>query len=115
MLLDSDETRLRHMIEAAREAVSYVERITRQQFNSERPLQHSVIRCIEIIGEAASRLTPEFREATPDIPWSDIIGMRNRIVHAYFDIDLDIVWQTARHELPAMLPQLEALLPQGKD
>ncbi|MFP4192601.1 MAG: DUF86 domain-containing protein [Candidatus Hydrogenedentota bacterium] len=115
MLLDSDETRLRHMVEAAREAVSYVEGITRHQFDSERPLQHSVIRCIEIIGEAASRLTPELREATPGIPWTDIIGMRNRIVHAYFDIDLDIIWQTVRHELPAMLPRLEALLPQGKD
>ena len=78
MLLDSDRTRLRHMIEAAQ--------------------------------EAASRLSPELCAVSPQIPWQDMIGMRNRLVHAYFDLDLGLVWQTARRELPDLIVRLEALL-----
>jgi len=109
MLLDSDHTRLFHIVEAAREAVGYVKDLPREQFAVQRPLQHSVIRCIEIIGEAASRLSPSLREAHPDIPWQDMIGMRNRLIHAYFDVDLDLIWKTATQELPAILPRLESL------
>ena len=110
MLLDTDHNRLRHMIEAAREAAGYVEGLPREEFDSKRPLQHSVVRCIEIIGEAASRLSTELREANPDIPWQDMIAMRNRLIHAYFDLDLDLIWETARQELPGIIPRLEALL-----
>jgi len=110
MLLDSDHTRLRHMIEAAREAVGYIKDLPREDFNSQRPLQHSIVRCIEIIGEAASRISPELRGTNPHIPWQDMIGMRNRLVHAYFDLDLDLIWITAKQELPDIIPRLEALL-----
>jgi uncharacterized protein with HEPN domain len=110
MLLDSDHTRLSHMIEAAQEAAGYVENLSRDEFDSQRPIQHSVVRCIQVIGEAASRLSPELRNAHPDIPWQDIIGMRNRLVHAYFDLDLDLIWATASQELPAIIPRLTALL-----
>ena len=110
MLLDSDHIRLCHMIEAAREAVGYVQGLPREDFDSQRPLQHSVVRCIEVIGEAASRLSPQLREANPDISWQDIIGMRNRLVHAYFDLDLDLIWVTASQELLDIIPRLEALL-----
>jgi len=110
MLLDSDHTRLCHMLEAAREAVGYVQGLSRENFDSQRPLQHSVVRCIEVIGEAASRLSPQLREANPDIPWQDMIGMRNRLVHAYFDLDLDLIWATASQELLGIIPRLKALL-----
>jgi len=110
MLLDSDQNRLRHMIEAAQEAVGYVEGLTREAFDSQRPLQHSVVRCIEVIGEAASRISSELRNAYPTIPWQDMTGMRNRLIHAYFDLDLDLVWQTVNEELPNLIPQLDALL-----
>lgn len=85
MLLDSDQNRLRHMIEAAQEAVGYVVGLPRAEFDAQRPLQHSVVRCIEVIGEAASRLSSEVRTANPEIPWQDMMGMRNRLIHAYFD------------------------------
>ena len=98
------------MLEAAQEAVRYVEGLPREEFDSQRPLQHSIVRCIEIIGEAASRLSPELRNANPDIPWQDMIGMRNRVVHAYFDLDLDLIWVTASHELLDIIPRLEVLL-----
>jgi len=109
MLLDDDVTRLRHMIEAAQEAMGYAEGLPRTEFKSSRPLQHSVVRCIEIIGEASSRISKEFRESSPQIPWVDIIGMRNRIVHAYYDIDIDIVWKTVTEDLPALLPEIQAV------
>jgi len=98
------------MLEAAREAVGYVQGLSRENFDSQRPLQHSVVRCIEVIGEAASRLSPQLREANPDIPWQDVIEMRNRLVHAYFDLDLDLIWVTASQELLDIIPRLEALL-----
>ena len=109
MLLDDDFTRLRHIIEAAQEAMGYVRGIKSAEFEGSRPLQHSVVRCIEIIGEAASRVSEELRESNPQIPWMDIIGMRNRVVHAYFDIDIGIVWKTATEDLPALLPEVEAI------
>ncbi|MGI6460007.1 MAG: DUF86 domain-containing protein [Candidatus Hydrogenedentales bacterium] len=82
----------------------------RAEFDAQCPIQHSVVRCIEIIGEAASRLSPEVRTANPELPWQDMMGMRNRLIHACFDLDLDLVWQTARQELPNLIPKLEALL-----
>ncbi len=100
------------MLEAAQEAAGYVRGLSRHEFDSQRMLQHSVIRCIEIVGEAASRLSSDVREAHADIPWQDIVGMRNRLIHAYFDLDLDVIWNTASQELPNLIPRLEALLGQ---
>jgi uncharacterized protein with HEPN domain len=74
------------------------------------PLQHLFLRNLEILGEAASRVSPAFREAHPSIPWRDMIDMRNRLVHAYFDIDLDIVWKTVVDALPLLLEELSLLL-----
>lgn len=108
MLLDDDLTRLRHIIDAAQEAIGYVQDISWEEFSISRPLQHSVVRCVEIVGEASSRVSKGLRESNPQIPWTDIIGMRNRIVHAYYDIDIGIVWKTATEDLPALLPEMEA-------
>ena len=91
MLLDSDETRLCHMLEAACDAVDFVETVERSALEENRQLQYSLVRCIEIISEAAGRLSNEFREVHPQVPWRAIINMRNRLIHAYFDIDLDLV------------------------
>lgn len=109
MLLDDDETRLGHILEAAREAAGYVAKIDRTGFDASRPLQHAVVRCIEIVGEAAARLSPALREANPQIPWPRIVATRNRIVHAYFDIDMDIIWTTATVELPALIHEVERI------
>ena len=66
---------------------------------------------MEIIGEAASRLSAETRAAHPPIPWREIVGMRNRLVHAYFEIDLRLVWDTVRNDLPPLIARLEPLVP----
>ena len=65
---------------------------------------------MEIAGEAASKVTPELRASTPQIPWQDIVAMRNRLTHGYFDINLDIVWKTVSEELPPLVSELQKLL-----
>jgi uncharacterized protein with HEPN domain len=84
--------------------------LSRTDLDASRPIQHSLVRCIEIMGEAASGLSADFRKAHADIPWQDIIGMRNRLVHAYFDLDLDLIWQTAVEELPTLVVRLDQLI-----
>ena len=73
----------------------------------------AVVRAIEVVGEAASKLSEEFRAAHPGIPWRAIVGMRNRLIHAYFDIDTQTVWETATQELPPILNQLRELAAAG--
>lgn len=106
-----DLVRLRHMIEAAETACQFIEGRQRSELDADRMLLFALVRAVEVIGEAAARVSPETRAATPSVPWAAIIGMRNRLVHAYFDIDHDIVWKTAADELPALLPLLRPLLP----
>ena len=99
------------MIEAAERAVQFVMGRQCTDLDEDHMLLFALVRAIEILGEAASRLSTEMREAHPDIPWPAIIGMRNRLIHAYFDINTEIVWQTVAQEIPALLPQLRALAP----
>lgn len=72
----------------------------------------ALTRCLEILGEAASRLSAETRLRFPEIPWMQMVSMRNRLIHAYFDVDLDIVWTTVFEDLPPILPLLESALAQ---
>lgn len=83
---------------------------TRSDLDTDRMLVLSLVKSIEIIGEAASRVSPECRSECPAIAWTDVIAMRNRLIHAYFDINLDIVWQTAKEELPPLITELERVL-----
>jgi len=69
----------------------------------------AVIRSIEVIGEAASKISIEFRKEHPDVPWQKIIGMRNRLIHGYFDIDYNIIWQTVKENLPPLIEQLQSI------
>ena len=102
-----DEVRLRHMLDAAREAVSFAKGRTRADLDRDRMLVLSIVRSVEIIGEAASKITKESQAAHPTIPWAVIIGMRNRLIHAYFDVDLDRVWTTVQNDVPSLIVELE--------
>lgn len=106
-----DEIRLRHMLDAAQEAVSFARGRTRDDLNSDRQLVLSLMMDIAILGEAATRISEASREQLPAIPWDEIISMRNRIIHAYFDVNLDIVWQTVEEDLPRLIALLEPLVP----
>ncbi|MCK9419041.1 MAG: DUF86 domain-containing protein [Nitrospirae bacterium] len=110
-----DVIRLRHMVDAAREALSFAQGKDRNDLTSNRMLVLSLIKSIEIIGEAASTVTQKFRELHPELPWKDIVAMRNRLIHVYFDIDLDRVWDTIVDDLPHLILVLEKVIAQENE
>ena len=98
------------MLEATDAVASFVAGRRRADLDEDRMLSFALVRAIEIIGEAATKLSIATRQAAPDLPWRDIVAMRNRLIHAYFDIDPDILWKTAVEEVPALRSALSALL-----
>ncbi|HUT95206.1 MAG TPA: DUF86 domain-containing protein [Thermoguttaceae bacterium] len=107
-----DAIRLQHMLDAAREAIEFAQDQTRIALNGDRKLVLALVKDIEIIGEAACRVSQTARDQLPGIPWADIIGMRHRLVHAYFDINLDILWRTVQNDLPPLAAELERATPE---
>ncbi len=106
-----DASYLLDMLVAARDAVVFADGLSFSEFARDQRTQLAILKCVEIVGEAASRVSAETREAHPAIPWREIVGMRNRLVHAYFEIDLRLVWDTVRNDLPLLIVQLEPLVP----
>ena len=106
---DEDRVRLGHMIGAAEDAMNFVAGRQRAELDTNRMLVFAVVRAIAILGEAASKISEEARSANGAIPWKAIIGMRNRLVHAYFDINTQTVWETVTVEIPEILPLLKQL------
>ena len=106
-----DTAYLLDMLVAAQDAVSFAEGMSYAEFLKDRRTQLSILKSVEIVGEAAARLSDNTRKAHRSIPWPEIIGMRNRLVHVYFDVDLPLVWDTVCNELPALITQLEPLVP----
>jgi len=109
MRLD-EKIRIRHMIDAAEEALSFVSDISEGEFNKSRMLILSVIKEIEIIGEAASKISEETRIQYNNIPWQDIVGMRNKLIHGYFDVNSKLVWNTIKNDLPLLITSLKEIL-----
>jgi len=101
-----DAVYIAHICDAAKRIGEYLDGMTEGGFYDTPLVQDGVIRQIQIIGEAAKRLTPEFRASTSDIPWIDIAGMRNKLVHDYMGVDLEAVWDTAVTDIPALLARL---------
>ena len=106
-----DDIRLRHMLESAKEAVKFAAGNSRKDLDEDRKLLLAIIKSIEIIGEAASKVSEARKAQNDNIPWSDVIGMRNRLSHGYFDVNLDIVWQTVKKDLPDLIEALEQIIP----
>ncbi len=107
-----DRIRLLHMVEASQMAMQFVSDRTRNDLDTDRMLLFAVVRAIEVIGEAANNVSDDLQRTHPGIPWKAMVGMRNRLIHAYFDIDTDIVWETVQVEIPTLLPSLRALTEQ---
>ena len=105
-----DAIRMRHMLDA-REAIEFTQGRTRVDLNSDRKLVLALVKDVEIIGEAAYQVSQTERNQLPNIPWDDIIGMRHRLVHAYFDINLDILWRTVQDDPPPLIAELERATP----
>lgn len=105
---------LEHIAQAIQRAAEYIERLgSVSAFRQSQRDQDAVIRNIEIIGEAARQIhkhAPEFVTAHPELPWVEMWGMRNKMIHDYFDVDINIVWSTVKDDLPRLKQQIDGLL-----
>lgn len=108
--LPDDSTRLRHMLDHAVEAVEMAAGRSRGDLDVDRMLSLAMVRLLEIVGEAAARVSEKTRLAHPVIPWSAIVGLRNRLIHGYDDVDLDILWTIIEDDLPPLVAGLRAAL-----
>ncbi len=106
-----DLTYVLDILIAARHIQAYVAGVDRQAFEQDIMRQDAIIRRIEIIGEAAKRISAEFRAAHPAIPWQQMASMRNRLIHGYDEVSLTIVWDVVQHDIPTLIAQLEPLVP----
>lgn len=107
----NDLIRLRHMLDAAKAAQGFTRNRRQEDLLHDRQLEWALVKAVEIMGEAAGQLSAEAKAELPDIPWHKIIGMRNRLVHAYFEINLNILWQTIIEGLPPIITELEKIIP----
>ena len=105
-----DAIRCRHMLDAAREAITFGAGRSRADLDGDRQLALSLTKSLEIIGEAANHVSEAYRERHSQIPWLDIVGMRHRLIHAYHDINLDTVWRTVVEDLPPLVSALEKMV-----
>lgn len=104
------DVRLRHMLDHAKEAVTMVRGKTRAELDNDRQLNLALVRLLEIVGEAAGRVPAEDRSRHPNIPWAEIVGLRNRLIHGYDSVDFDILWQIVIDDLPPLIAALEKAL-----
>ena len=110
MTLKDDNIRIRHVLDAAGEAVDLVKDCSRVDLDTDRKLNLALVRLLEIVGEAARGISAEFRQAHPDLPWKPMIGIRDRLIHGYFDVNLDVVWETVTKDLPPLIVQLKNIV-----
>lgn len=108
--MKTNETYLRHILDAIDQIEHYVGPLDRTAFAESQLHQDAVIRQLEIIGEACRQLSDGFRDAHAYISWAALIGMRNRMAHDYLDVDLDVVWELVHHDLPELKQKIRRLL-----
>jgi uncharacterized protein with HEPN domain len=101
-----DTVYMKHILDAIHRVEEYTQNIEYKDFIKNHLIQDGVIRQIEIIGEAAKRLSNGIKEKYKDIPWKDIVGMRNKLIHDYFGVDIDAVWETVKKDIPVLKRKL---------
>jgi uncharacterized protein with HEPN domain len=101
---------IEHIESSLQRIISYSQGSSREIFFDNTQLQDACIRQIEIIGEATKRLSTEFREKHPEIPWKDMAGMRDKLIHDYLDVDLGMVYKTIMSDIPSLVPKIQKLL-----
>ena len=107
---DREQTRLQHMLDAALKARQFTAGRTRADLDSDEMLMLSLTRLLEILGEAAKAVPDDIKQQRSDIPWQQISGTRNRLIHGYYHVDLDIVWAIVTQDLPPLIEALQELL-----
>ena len=107
---EKDKNNLKHIKDSCDAIKNFIVSKSRNDLDTDRMLISAIVRELEIVGEAAGALSEDFRKETSHIPWRAIIGMRNRLIHAYFDIDCDIVWNTINTDIPVLNKELNNVL-----
>lgn len=109
--MEKDDTiYLRHILDATNIVEEYLQGVDEAKFKATRLLQDGVIRQIEVIGEAVRHISKDLRRTYPEIPWQDVAGMRDKLIHDYFGIDIEKVWLTAQEDLPVLKEQVVGIL-----
>lgn len=106
-MTNRDEVRLRHMLDAARKAIAFTQDRERTDLDADEMLALAVVRLVEILGEAAKNVSQEIRDQLPNIAWRQMAGTRDRLTYAYFDVNLDIIWDIITNDLPPLVEKLE--------
>ena len=106
----NDLIRLQHMLDHTTEAVELTQGKMRNDLDADRLLGLALIRLLEIIGEAANRVSADYRTSHPSIPWAQIISLRNRLIHGYDSVDMDILWEIVSKDLPSLIGRLEIII-----
>ncbi len=108
--MNDDRAFLLHIRDALGEVEGFVEGTDYDSFLKDRMMQNAVMRSFEVVGEAARRVSPRFREAHPEVPWRLMGDFRNKLIHGYFALDLEVIWKTATEDAPMLLAQIEGLV-----
>ena len=108
-----DSVFIAQMVEAAAAALEFSDGLTAESFAGDRLVGYAVVRAIQLLGQAARGVSGELQAAHPEIPWREMIGLRNVVVHDYADVDLALVWKTVREDLPGLVERLNAILAEG--
>ena len=110
-----DKAYLRHMIDAISDIKRFMKGLTKEEFFENKEKQYAVLRALEIIGEATKNLSKEMKAERSEIQWSDIAGMRDKLIHQYFGVNLNLVWETVKKNLPELENQISEMLRKTRD
>ena len=108
-MIKNDHVYLEHILESIRKIEDFVNGITKFEFDQSFLLQDAVIRNLEIIGEATKKISKQYTQSHPEIPWQDMAGMRDKLIHDYLDVDLEVVWKTVESDLPLLKELIQNL------
>jgi uncharacterized protein with HEPN domain len=111
MSLIDDTARIQHIIDAAEKSLAFIQNHSRADLDTDEMLRLALMKLLEIAGEAASRTSLDVRTQHPEIPWRELISLRNRLTHGYFDVNLDILWHILQHDIPPLLSSLRMIIP----